>query len=391
MRTQSSGPLDLLRLIDRIYSDAIVGSSTNHILEEIRTTLSLNFCSIEVMDSTAATAACAAGGVHVGLDPDDVKISVAPTVNVSAGKLLERYTTRVFGVDPLRRFAVENGSTGFLNLQSELYGRRIIDTDYYNEFAKLTGAENFFRTVVCLGGNRSVGISFDKGRSAGGFSTSEKTMIHGIIPHLKNASIIDRVVKSSEANDREILRSQQQQGKCGFVLDALGNVVSMNENGRELASLSIGVELDDGALKFADADAQESIDSFLLRCPKSDPSSQTSQLIEFPLRLRGFPIHLRCRAIRKTLNFSAQDLNKRFAVLEVASNWKQGWAPIRDVLNCDVLTLREKQVLFSLIRNPRENEAAEELEIRLSTLRTHRKRLYSKMQLENRRMLIDRF
>ena len=216
-------------------------------------------------------------------------------------------------------------------------------------------------------------------------------MVDEIIPHIKNASIINRVVESAEMSDRGIMLEQQRRGKCGFILDARGNVVAMNGYGEELAQSAVGVTLDNGKLQFSDPEAQQSLDQFLSQRFNLSKLIELPRLAEFPLKLDRFPVRLNCRTVKKTLDFSAHDLNRKFAVLEISSPWEQGWPPIRDIVANQLLTYREKQVLFSLMNHLNEGEAAEALNISLNTLRTHRKHVYDKMLIENRKMLVSRF
>ncbi len=392
MKQSSLDSIDLSQVINRIYDNALSGSNAYGFLNNIRDAFALNICSLEFLHPDNPACNESAGPQPCEIASDDLMLVSCPQIEpVVRDEAILAYASYFHSIDPLRQFALKNGTTGFLNLQSKLFGKSIADSDYYRQFGKQTGSEHFYRSIVRLKNGASIAISLERERSQSAFSPYEQSMIQSIVPHLKNASIISRVVEASESNDEEILRAQQARNKCGFILDARGNVVSMNDNGRELTRAHYGPEVRDGKLWLCDPSAQRALEGFLGQKFNPMGSAKVPKLTEFRLRLSDFPIVLNCRAMKKGLDFSTQDRSWSFAVLEISSPWDRGWPAIRDTIHCENLTMREKQVAFSLMSHLSEVKAAEELSIGLNTLRTHRKRLYEKMDVDSRQMLMSSF
>ena len=247
MKRLNRESLSLFHLIDRIYSDAIFATNKGSVLDELREQLSLSVCSVALLESSKSGASADKSPATHNPAPGRITFSKSIDDAETSKKLLRQYTEYFYLVDPLRKFALQNGTTGFLDIQSKLYGRKIADTEFYNEFAKVGGSEHFFRSIQSLGGSSSIGVTFNKHGSKTGFSPTERQVISSLIPHLKNSVLISRVIEHSERNDEGILKSQQTHGKCGFVLDALGNIVVANENGEELLESLLGIESRNGS------------------------------------------------------------------------------------------------------------------------------------------------
>ena len=393
MKRLSPQSLNLLDLVDRVYSDTISGSSFDGFLDEMKQTLSLNVCFFEFLRNDGPEVAPTATVPDHRPRLEEVHSSASSVVNsVQWDKLICDYMAYYHTVDPTRKQILEHGGLpGFFDADTVLFDKKMSDTEFYNDFLKKNGSGHLFRGVLGIGNATSIAIGFDREASKSGFTKREQAMVLGIMPHLKNAAAIKNVLTHSDQNDAATLNAQQQRGKCGFILDALGNVVSVNDNAAELTQSGVGVNIRNGKLNFVDANAQKALEGFLGHKLDGAALINMPQLIEFSSWLKPYPVYLKCRAVKKALDFSANNLNKKYAMLEISSPWAKGWPPIRDVLSCQVLTFREKQALFALITQASEVEAARELDISLNTLRTHRKNLYDKMMVENRRMLIEKF
>ena len=72
---------------------------------------------------------------------------------------MQAYIDHYLFVDPIARLAFERGCTGFPELPKlVLYGQKIADTEYYNDYELKIGAgsQSFFKSILSLGGATSV-------------------------------------------------------------------------------------------------------------------------------------------------------------------------------------------------------------------------------------------
>ena len=385
---------ETLELIDRIYSDATHGESWQDFLGELNRFLSLNISALEVMDNKGLSPTCFNERHDVPSTQHKVpepicreNVMVSPRNDKLVAEYLDYYHT----IDPLRAKALQDGTTGFVSGASVIQGRRLDESEYFVDFATKRDSYFFFREVIRLGGGESIGFALEREKSRSGFAAEEKSLIAKLRPHLRNASIFRHVLTGVSETDNAILESQQRYGKCGFIVSPSAIIVDQNENASELIDTEVGINSIGNELAFENADAQATFRKFLETGSDKNSKVSTPHILEFQVPLTRYPFDLHCRAIKKTIDFSAYDLSRGHAVVEITSCWHKGWRPIERAINSDALTEREKQVMFCLLSNANEDVIAEKLEISVNTLRTHRKRLYAKIGVNSRSELSEAF
>ena len=75
MNRLNSNTLNLLQLVDRIYSDTIAGAGASEFLDHVKETLSLSTASIALLDGPIVGTSLESFGERGGLDPDSISFS----------------------------------------------------------------------------------------------------------------------------------------------------------------------------------------------------------------------------------------------------------------------------------------------------------------------------
>lgn len=280
--------------------------------------------------------------------------------------------------------------TGQIATSSELIGDEEYEkTEFHNDFLQPSGVYYQMGSYVSYGGQLALAVNLHRAKSAGAFGEEEKKLLCVLQPHLERAA---RFQSLFTAHDNKTETSLQALDglKVGVIfLDGEGRVVSMNQTAKGILSKNDGLRVHNGKLKSADATENSSLHKFIASCAKTKTTSFTprggSLRVTRPSGLRSYVLQILSVS---GMSFSFNEGSPTTAVvLNDPSIGKESRVHLFQQLYG--LTQSEARIADALANGMSAAEIADQYKISLNTLKTHRKHIYSKMDISKQAELVS--
>lgn len=347
-------------LIDRIYEAAVHPEGWSSVIEGLCGALDADSGALYVYNSTATQGALAA---HYGVPPE-----------VIAG--YESWTPR----NPHMQALAPRMVAGNICVNSPVSRQAYLQTDYFNDFLRLHHPL-YAATGCCMFDSPTINavISLDRHLSRPEFDSSVAGTWKVLMGHLQRATYVSMKVRELDLERSAALAAIEKLNFGVVFLSPGGTVMTMNEAARRILDSKASIALDKrGRLSCANSKETARLDALVDSACSPTPSpaacgggwllagqgeeESAVQMFVSPLRLGAY--------------LSAPERPSAVVFLQEPGGEP---TPVARLQQLFALTLAEARVAQALALGTSVQEISDRSEVSVATVRTHVRRLFSKV------------
>ncbi|HEU0196443.1 MAG TPA: helix-turn-helix transcriptional regulator [Nevskiaceae bacterium] len=330
--------------------------------------------------------ALAAGHVTLMLRPPSSE-GIGAAINTGsvppAG--VRTYATQFFAGDPFVDLPA-----GEVVTAEELIGREWLQSTIYVEYLEPLGIRHLLGADIVTRNGIECRLRVTRGKDAAGFSDDDKQLVAGLLPHLKRAIQIHARLDSLEC-ERELFAGTLNRLQLGVVsIRQDGAVVDSNEEATRIFEERDGLWLSGGAISVDNSLESRELQKMIRRALASAADATQPRLPEAMsiTRPSGRPkIGILVQAV--PLGEWSESRDRPTVALYLRDPQANPVAPSQDIVRrLFGLTRMEAALALRLTEGLTLDEAAEALNVRRNTARTHLRSIFCKTGVTRQTMLV---
>ncbi len=298
---------------------------------------------------------------------------------------LESYETHFFSLDPFVRL-----SEGQVVAAEELIGKQWLDSPIYLEYLRPLGIRHLLGADIYTRDGVECRLRITRSEDAPAFSEADKSLVRFVLPHLKRSIQLHTRLDFLEG-ERQLFAGTVNRMLLGMVSFAEnGDILETNEEARRILSERDGLWLNDN--KLCVDNAQESRELHrLVRLALADANSNDGasvvQAISVTRPSGRAPLGILIRAV--PMGQWCESKRRSAAVMflrDAESNVPQ---PSQELVRrLFGLTRKEAALALLLAEGLTLDEAADKMDVRRNTARTHLRSIFCKTGVTRQTMLV---
>ena len=330
------------------------------------------------------------GAAHVTLilrPPSPEGTGVMINTGETSVEATKSYETHFFALDPFVRL-----QEGEVVTAEELIGRQWLESAVYRDYLKpldirhLLGADMYTRDgIECR-------FRVTRGHEAQPFSAADKTLCRTVLPHLKRSIQLHARLDSLEC-ERQLFAGTINRMLLGIIsFTQSGTILEMNQEAKRILAEKDGIRLS-GNMLTADSVQEGRELQRMLKQAFSEPSPETDegpgvvQALSITRPSGRSKLGVLIRAI--PMGQFSESRQRPGTVVFLRDPESSGAQPSHELVRrLFGLTRMEAQLALLLTEGLTLDEAAEQMNVRRNTARTHLRSIFSKTGVTRQTMLV---
>ena len=349
---------ELSSLIGEIYDATLDGSRWNGALQSIASFVPGSFVNLFSQDATRKSAEAF---YSYGIEP----------------KFLELYFQKYMHINPLFPAMLFFEPGRILTEEDVMPKREFFNTRFYKEWVEPQGLVESMASVLEKSAISVAGIAIGRSASDGPVNEECRERLSLIVPHIRRAHFIGKVVESKAAEAAALADVLDGLDAGAFLLAANGRIVHANASG--LLLLADGRLLKDigGRLTALDAEGNVALQSAWSKVAHGDEASDLRISIPLPASSGDrYVAHL--LPLVSGIRRRAGSIYDAIAAIFVSKATMAAQHPIEALAKAYKLTPTEMRVLMTTVHIGGVPEVAPILGISETTVKTHLSRIFAK-------------
>lgn len=300
-------------------------------------------------------------------------------------RLAEQYNHHYYKHDPFRPHMLSAG----VNADVELYTVDRVATpedfyqgEYYWDFLRKRDSHEVCRFAKGHTLNTIFVFMFERDKSASGFNEHEFQAIEYLAQNIESVLDSEGRIRAVNTTIETLLNSLERQHKAAFVLNTRAKIVACNSQAQSMLNDADTLDVSRGILQVRNDKAGRRLHNALMHC--HGPNDLVGSPIEFAIHSnQGRPLHFEIAPFADR-NGSWSGFTDPLVLVTITDLRADLSSKAKRLGELFDLTGRELAVAGILAASADEQVASATLDISINTLRTHRKKIYSKLNLTNR-------
>ena len=299
---------------------------------------------------------------------------------------VKSYETHFFALDPFVRL-----SEGQVVTAEELIGKQWLESPVYVDYLKpldirhLLGADMYTRDgIECR-------LRITRGHDAQPFSAADKTMCSALLPHLKRSIQLHARLDSLEC-ERQLFAGTINRMLLGIIsFSQTGQILEMNQEAKRILGEKDGIWLSGNTLTADSVQEGRELQRMLKQAfsdhPAEDEGPGVVQALSITRPSGRAKLGVLIRAI--PLGQWSESRQRPGTVVFLRDPESSGAQPSQELVRrLFGLTRMEAQLALLLTEGLTLDEAAEQMNVRRNTARTHLRSIFSKTGVTRQTMLV---
>ncbi len=300
-------------------------------------------------------------------------------------RLAEQYNHHYYKHDPFRPQMISSAPNADVELYTVDRVTRPEDFyqgEYYWDFLRKRDSYEVCRFAKGHSLNTIFVFMFERDKSACGFSADEYQAIEYLAQNVESVLDTEGRIRAVNTTIDTLLNSLERQHKAAFVLNTRAKIMACNGQAQTMLNDADTLEVSRGILQVRNDKAGRRLHNALMHC--HSPNDLAKSPIEFAIHSnQGRPLHFEIAPFADR-NGSWSGFTDPLVLVTVTDLRADLSSKTKRLGELFDLTGRELAVAGILAASADEQVASATLDISINTLRTHRKKIYSKLNLTNR-------
>lgn len=314
-------------------------------------------------------------------DSAGVMINTGPTT----AQNVESYETHFFAADPFVRLA-----EGDVFSAEELIGPQWIQSQYYHDFLEPIGVRHLLGADIYTKDGIECRFRITRSADAGPFSTDERSLIKLLLPHLKRSIQLHARLDFLEC-ERSLFAGTVNRMLLGMLsFDANGNIVETNQEARRILAEKDGIWLAGNNICIESSQESRDLQRMLRSALAGTNSGEGPGVVEAmavtrPSGRAKLGILVRAIPLGRWSESRQRPAVAVFLRDPEANSAQPSQELVRRLFG---LTRMEAQLALLLTEGFTLDEAAEKMNVRRNTARTHLRSIFCKTGVTRQTMLV---
>ena len=303
-------------------------------------------------------------------------------------RFAESYAERYAKLDPLR-VAMLSREIGDVASATELVPRsEFVESRFYKEWAQPQGWTQSVQANLDKSSTSFVYLSLWRNRTGASANWPTKDRLRLLASHLRRAMLVRQVVDRHAAEAATLGDTLDGIGPGLFFVNADGHILESNANGRAMLERGTLVRVHGGRLVLADRDAERGLADILCRF-RSDSTAGSVRPASMLLSAHaGEPFVAHVAPLIEGVRRSTGSTYTAVAAVFVQKASFELPSSREIIARTYKLTPTELRVLFAIVEMGGVPKVSEALDISVSTVRTHLRRLFAKTSTDRQADLV---
>ncbi|MEP3280419.1 MAG: helix-turn-helix transcriptional regulator [Stappiaceae bacterium] len=303
----------------------------------------------------------------------------------NVAQFADQYNHHYYKHDPFRPHMINSVSTADVELytvNSVTQSDDFYQGEYYWDFLRKRDSHEVCRFAKGHSLTTFFVFMFERDKSASGFSENEFQAIEYLAHNIESVLDTEGRIRAVNTTIDTLLNSLERQHKAAFVLNTKAKIVACNTRAQSMLSERDTLEASRNMLQIRNDGASRRLHDALMQC--HGPNDLATSPIEFAFHSdKGRPLHFEIVpfADRHGSWSGFTDPLVLVTITDLRADLSSKAKRLGELFD---LTGRELAVAGILAASADEHVASATLDISINTLRTHRKKIYSKLNLTNR-------
>lgn len=298
---------------------------------------------------------------------------------------VESYESHFFATDPFVRL-----QEGEVVTAEELIGKQWLDSSIYNEYLKPLGIRHLLGADIYTKEGIECRLRITRSLESKAFSTEDKALVRFLLPHLKRSIQLHARLDFLEC-ERQLFAGTVNRMLLGIVsFDQNGAILETNQEARRILSEKDGISLSGNTLNVESSQEGRELLRMIRAAIADNPESEGSTVVEAMSISRPSgrsKLGVLVRAI--PLGRYSESKHRPAAAVFLRDSEANAAQPSQELVRrLFGLTRMEAQLALLLAEGFTLDEAAEKMNVRRNTARTHLRSIFCKTGVTRQTMLV---
>jgi DNA-binding CsgD family transcriptional regulator/PAS domain-containing protein len=330
------------------------------------------------------------GAAHVTLmlrppSPDSTGVMI--NTGSTTVEAVKSYETHFFALDPFVRL-----QEGEVVAAEELIGKQWLESPVYRDYLKPLDIRHLLGADVYTRDGIECRLRITRGHDAQPFSANDKTLVSTLLPHLKRSIQLHARLDSLEC-ERQLFAGTINRMLLGIIsFTQTGQILEMNQEAKRILGEKDGIWLSGNTLTADSVQEGRELQRMLKQAFSEHPSEQEEgpgvvQALSITRPSGRAKLGVLIRAI--PLGQWSESRQRPGTVVFLRDPESSGAQPSQELVRrLFGLTRMEAQLALLLTEGLTLDEAAEQMNVRRNTARTHLRSIFSKTGVTRQTMLV---
>lgn len=330
------------------------------------------------------------GAAHVTLmlrppSPDSTGVMI--NTGSTTVEAVKSYETHFFALDPFVRL-----QEGEVVAAEELIGKQWLESPVYRDYLKPLDIRHLLGADVYTRDGIECRLRITRGHDAQPFNANDKTLVSTLLPHLKRSIQLHARLDSLEC-ERQLFAGTINRMLLGIIsFTQTGQILEMNQEAKRILGEKDGIWLSGNTLTADSVQEGRELQRMLKQAFSEHPSEQEEgpgvvQALSITRPSGRAKLGVLIRAI--PLGQWSESRQRPGTVVFLRDPESSGAQPSQELVRrLFGLTRMEAQLALLLTEGLTLDEAAEQMNVRRNTARTHLRSIFSKTGVTRQTMLV---
>lgn len=328
------------------------------------------------------------GAEHVTLmlrPPSSDHSGVMINTGETTRQATESYETHFFSIDPFVRL-----EEGEVVTAEEMVGREWLNSTVYKEYLKPLGVRHLLGADIYTEDGVECRLRVTRTEQAAPFSEDDKALVRFVLPHLKRAIQLHSRLDFLET-ERQLFAGTINRMLLGIIsYDEQGNILETNEEARRILGEKDGIWMTRDALRLDRTTEERELHRIIRRACSGECAEATPAMVD-ALAVTRPSGRASLGVLIKTVPAGeySEGRNRPAAVVYLRDPEANAAQPSHELVRrLFGLTRMEATLALLLAEGLTLDEAAEEMNVRRNTARTHLRSIFCKTGVTRQTMLV---